>query len=83
MAITAGGSLNTVPAPKKATPKKQVGKQGTLYTLDIGDDNWVKVLQYVADNKELGLAKIVAQLGRKYKVTAQVKKEITKQIKSK
>ena len=77
------GNVTIATAPKKATPKKQVGKQGTLYTLDIGDDNWVKVLQYVADNKELGLAKIVAQLGRKYKVTAQVKKEITKQIKSK
>ena len=61
------------PEPKKTTTTKQ-------YILDIGDDNWSKVLLYVAKNKELGLEKIVNQLGRKYKLTTKVKKELNNVI---
>ena len=60
---------------KPTTPKT------THYALDIGDDNWDKVLKYVAANKELGLTKIVKNLSTKYKVTASVKKEINKELK--
>jgi hypothetical protein len=60
--------------PKDVTPK--------MFTLDIGDANWKKVLGYVADNKELGLTKIVKNLGVKYKVTPKVKTELNKIIKS-
>ena len=87
LSLWIGEDTNSIPSTNGATAKKPTAKDEakkfTTYTLDIGDDNWDKVLRYVADNKELGLAKIVAQLGRKYKVTAKVKKEITKQIKSK
>tara|TARA_R110000751_G_scaffold1560_4_gene5804 strand:+ start:6559 stop:7170 length:612 start_codon:yes stop_codon:yes gene_type:complete len=66
-----------------ATQPKEKPKGRVIHTLEMGDDNWDKVLLYVADNKELGLAKIVGQLKRKYKVTTEVKKEIDNQIKSK
>jgi hypothetical protein len=67
-------------------PELKVGPQPNKIksiTLNIGDDNWVKVLKYVADNKELGLTKIVEQLKKKYSITAPVKKEIGAQIKKK
>ena len=65
---------------KKPTPKPQVI---TEHTLDLGDENWDKVLLYVANNKEKGLTYIVNQLKRKYKIKTEVKKEISKIIKSK
>jgi hypothetical protein len=68
------------PTQKKDEPKTN-GR--IIHTLEMGDDNWDKVLQYVSDNKEMGLTKIVGQLKRKYKVTTEVKKEIDNQIKSK
>ena len=50
------------------------------YTLDIGDENWEKVLNYVASNKQLGIEKLVSNLEQKYKIKASVKKELKKQI---
>jgi len=61
---------------KKATPKKEV----TTIKLDIGDDNWDKVMRYVVANKELGLKKIGENLLTKYSMTAKVKKEISKAL---
>jgi hypothetical protein len=68
--------------PELQAPAPQPTKMKSI-TLNIGDDNWVKVLKYVADNKELGLTKIVEQLKKKYSITAPVKKEIGAQIKKK
>jgi hypothetical protein len=68
--------------PELQAPAPQPAKMKSI-TLNIGDDNWVKVLKYVADNKELGLTKIVEQLKKKYSITAPVKKEIGAQIKKK
>ena len=67
-------------APKKAEPKKTAPKKLTTIKLDIGDDNWDKVLKYVVANKELGLKKIGENLLTKYSMTAKVKKEISKSI---
>jgi hypothetical protein len=47
-----------------------------LVELNIGDDNWDKVLAYVQANKKLGAQKIGQQLKRKYKVSESAKKEI-------
>jgi len=52
----------------------------THYTLDIGDENWEKVLSYVVSNKQLGIEKLVSNLEQKYKIKASVKKELKKQI---
>ena len=49
-------------------------------TLDIGDDNWKKVLTYVSANKELGMDKLMVMLSKKYKVTEVVRKAIQKEI---
>ena len=68
--------------PKKAevTPKKVEAKKVTTIKLNIGDDNWQKVLSYVSANKELGLKKIGENLLTKYTMTAKVKKEIAKAL---
>ena len=67
-------------AEKLATPKKAEPKKPIKIKLDIGDDNWTKVLRYVAANKELGLKKIGENLTTKYSMSAVVKKEIKKAI---
>ena len=63
--------------PSEEEPKKQL----VSATLDIGDDNWEKVLNYVSSNKHLGLEHIVKMLSKKYKVSDVVTKEIKKLIK--
>ena len=55
-------------------------KTATKFTLDIGDDNWDKVLTYVAKNKNLGLAAIVKNLSTKYKVTKKVENALKGKI---
>ena len=62
----------SAPQKKAPTPKK--------ITLNIGDGNWDKVLGYIAQNKELGLPKIVKQLEQKYSIKAVVKKELSKHV---
>jgi len=71
-------ATTNVKATAEAKPKGRV-----IHTLNIGDENLFKVLEYVAANKKLGLPKIVAQLQRKYKLSADVKKEIDKTFKAK
>lgn len=61
----------------KTTPVK---KQAVTYTLNVGDDNWDKVLKYVIANKNIGLEKIVKNLSVKYKISASVKKQISKSL---
>ncbi len=53
----------------------------TQYVLNIGDENWAKVLKYITANKKLGLEQIVKNLSVKYKMKATVKKEIANLIK--
>ena len=57
----------------QAVSKTPTPKANTKVTLDIGDNNWEKVLKYVAANKELGLPKIVKNLEVKYNIKAIVK----------
>tara|TARA_R100000278_G_scaffold28063_3_gene25505 strand:+ start:9845 stop:10456 length:612 start_codon:yes stop_codon:yes gene_type:complete len=65
----------------QAVSKTPTPKTNTKITLDIGDENWSKVLKYIASNKELGLPKIVKNLETKYNIKSVVKKELSKQIK--
>lgn len=53
-----------------------------LITLNVGDDNWPRVLKYVGANKHLSLEEIVSNLKTKYTVSAAVKKEIKSTIES-
>ena len=66
----------STPVSKTPVPTKT-----THVELNIGDENFAKVLKYVADNKDLGLPKIVKNLEVKYKIKPLVKKEISKHIK--
>lgn len=52
----------------------------TKLELNVGDENWSKVLSYVASNKDKGLTEIVKMLETKYNVKATVKKEIEKSL---
>jgi len=57
-----------------ANLKKEVATE--LPQLNKDTDNWINVIKYVTANKELGMEKIGAQLNRKYKISAALKKEI-------
>jgi|TARA_E500000305_G_scaffold10743_1_gene7270 hypothetical protein len=63
--------------PSEEEPKRKL----VSATLDVGDDNWEKVLKYVSANKHLGLEHIVKMLSQKYKVSDVVTKEIKKILK--
>ena len=67
--VTEARSAVYAPAPK-------------LVELELSSESWTKVAQYVTANKQLGVTKIAQQLGRKYKLSAEVKKEITNLINS-
>lgn len=56
-------------------------KNGSLLTLQVDDENWSKVLNFVASNKDKGLVWIAEQLKVKYKPLSQkVKAELKKAI---
>lgn len=65
----------SAPVSKTPVPKK------TVIDLNIGDENWDKVLKYIASNKDIGLQSIVKNLETKYKIKALVKKELSKHVK--
>tara|TARA_R110000765_G_scaffold45059_1_gene93191 strand:+ start:563 stop:1165 length:603 start_codon:yes stop_codon:yes gene_type:complete len=67
--------------PTQAVSKNPVPKHTTHVELNINDENWEKVLKYVADNKDLGLPKIVKNLEVKYKIKTVVKKELSNHVK--
>jgi hypothetical protein len=64
------------------TPKATPVKTNKKPTLKVGDDNWDKVLQYVAANKGKGtLEDLVAKLETKYtKLSQSVIKELKKNV---
>ena len=64
----------------KPVAKKPVAKRQSTIELNIGDDNWDKVLKYVIANKSKGLKVIGEELKTKYAMTNDVKKEIAKSI---
>lgn len=63
-------------ASKKPVAKKPVAKKMTTIELNVGDENWDKVLKYVVANKSKGLKVIGEELKTKYSMTTAVKKEI-------
>tara|TARA_R110000803_G_scaffold4911_10_gene16369 strand:+ start:1148 stop:1753 length:606 start_codon:yes stop_codon:yes gene_type:complete len=67
----------TPPAPKKTTPKKKV-----VTLEDIPDDKMLDMLNYVAENKSLGLKQLVANIEQKYNVNKKQEKQIADTLKS-
>lgn len=81
LSIYAGEDLDDmmpVIEEKKKTPTKK--SSPPRIRLDIGDDNWKKVLTYVANNKEMGVTKIAKNLSIKYTITPEINKELKKVI---
>jgi len=64
----------------EASKTKPTPKKASTIELNVGDDNWDKVLAYVIANKDKGLATIGKELTKKYSMKANVKKEIQKAI---
>ena len=81
LSLWIGEDTLTTIKPSQAVSKNPVPTSSSKITLEMGDENWDKVLKYVSDNKELGLPKIIKNLEVKYKIKAIVKKEISKHIK--
>jgi hypothetical protein len=61
-----GEDIPQEPKEESVTPKKKI-------RLQQGDDNWEKVLNYVATNYEVGFTKLTQQLGRKYTLPKETK----------
>lgn len=59
-----------------------VPQEVVLVDLVKDSDNWAKVVKYIEKNKNLGVKEIVQQLGRKYTMSAPIKKEIASLINS-
>jgi hypothetical protein len=59
-----------------AKPKAVAPPTTALLELKLDQENWANVVKYVSSNRQLGLDKICQQLGRKYKVSEEVKLEI-------
>lgn len=81
LSLWIGEDTSVVIKPLSQVSKTPVPSKPTHVELNIGDENFAKVLKYVADNKDLGLPKIVKNLEVKYKIKPLVKKEISKHIK--
>ena len=70
-------SESSKPSPvQKQEPKAESG----LIDLKKDTNNWIAVVKYATDNKQLGIEKIGAQLTRKYKISPALKKEIANLI---
>lgn len=56
--------------------------EGITIDLEIGDENWVKVMNYVNANKKKGSKFILEQLSKKYNVTDVIRTEVNKEVAS-
>jgi hypothetical protein len=56
--------------------------EGIIIELNIGDENWVKVMNYVNANKKKGSKFILEQLSKKYNVTDVIRTEVNKEVAS-
>lgn len=72
-----GEDLPSQSAPNTATQEK-TDTPPTLIELNVGDENWEKVVKFVEANKSQGLAVIVKQLERKYTIGKIALKELNK-----
>ena len=72
-----------LPSSEKEQPRVESKKTTTVEVKGIPDDKMMDMLKYVAENKELGLKQLVANIEQKYHVTKTQEKEIAKVLKSK
>tara|TARA_R110001592_G_scaffold64481_1_gene198181 strand:+ start:1069 stop:1680 length:612 start_codon:yes stop_codon:yes gene_type:complete len=72
-----------IPSSEKEQPKVEPKKTTKVEVQGIPDDKMMDMLRYVAENKELGLKRLVANIEQKYHVTKTQEGEIAKVLKSK
>tara|TARA_R110002074_G_scaffold26151_6_gene77203 strand:- start:28605 stop:29216 length:612 start_codon:yes stop_codon:yes gene_type:complete len=72
-----------IPSSEKEQPKVEPKKTTKVEVQGIPDDKMMDMLRYVAQNKELGLKQLVANIEQKYHVTKTQEGEIAKVLKSK
>jgi hypothetical protein len=74
LTLWSGEDVPELQAQPKTEPKS--------YTLNVGDENWDKVLKYMvnAHSKGMTMPSILKQLETKYKITAKVKSELKKAV---
>lgn len=73
--IYAGEDLPEAEPTKAPEPVKT---PEVLITLEKDTDNWKKAVGFVQSNKEQGIDALVKRLGVKYKISAELKKELAK-----
>tara|TARA_R100000908_G_C3747308_1_gene142409 strand:- start:134 stop:727 length:594 start_codon:yes stop_codon:yes gene_type:complete len=68
--------------PQDTEPEKTIKPKNTIteITLNVNDDNWEKVMRFVAHNKTKGLKYIVDKLKTKYDIKEEIKQEIAKHV---
>lgn len=62
--------------PDSSNEHQPVKTPEVLINLDKGTDNWKKAVGFVEANKEQGIDALVKRLGVKYKISAELKKEL-------
>ena len=66
------------PEATDGTPAKVVAKPAGKVALEVGDENWGKVVNYVVDNIGLKSEDVFKNLSKKYELSDQVKSAINK-----
>jgi len=76
--IYAGEDMPDDEKAAKATPSAE----GIVIELELGDENWVRVMNYVNANKKKGSKFILEQLSKKYNITDVIRTEVNKEVAS-
>ena len=71
-----------MPEDDKVATAASKPADGIIIELNIGDENWVKVMNYVNANKKKGSKFILEQLSKKYNVTDVIRTEVNKEVAS-
>lgn len=71
-----------MPEDDKVATAAAKPSEGVVIELNIGDENWVKVMNYVNANKKKGSKFILEQLSKKYNVTDVIRTEVNKEVAS-
>lgn len=75
--IYAGEDMPDEEKTAKATPT-----EGVVIDLEIGDENWVRVMNFLNANKKKGSKFILEQLAKKYNITDVIRTEVNKEVAS-
>jgi len=71
-----------MPEDDKVATAASKPAEGIIIELNIGDENWAKVMNYVNANKKKGSKFILEQLSKKYNVTDVIRTEVNKEVAS-